>query len=67
MAKSMAMAREELRTWLGDLDLLKSHAENFNANEFVEAREAALAKAKAAAREYSRAVRAIEAEKPVEK
>ena len=63
MAKSIVQAREELRAWLGDLDALKSHAENFNAHEFVEAREAALTKAKASAREYAVAVNAVQPEK----
>jgi hypothetical protein len=48
--------RTELRTWLADLDALKSHAEDFSAKEFVEARDAALVRAKAAAKEYAVAV-----------
>ena len=51
-------ARAELRTWLSDLEALKSHAENFSAKEFVEARDAALVKAKWAAREYALVINA---------
>jgi hypothetical protein len=56
-------ARTELRAWLADLDALKSHAENFNAREFIEARDAALTKAKAAAKEYARVVNVEQAKK----
>jgi hypothetical protein len=48
--------RTELRTWLADLEALKTHAENFSAKEFVEARDAALVRAKLAAKEYALAV-----------
>jgi hypothetical protein len=55
MAKSIAQARDELRTWLSDLDALKSHVDpgNADAKDFADAWDAALKKAKAAAKDYA--------------